>query len=104
MNDRIASVADALRAQPVGWLTTLPPESWPDARADLQRRRAAFVAFTVPPGMVVVVSDVRPPAGVPQCETGASLSRALAALGTDATGKIEMSEAIAKSIVLTAAA
>lgn len=104
MNDRIATLARALRAQPGGWLTVLPPDAWPDARADLELRRGAFVAFTVEPGMVVVASDVRPQAGAPQCETGASLSDALVALGSRALGKVELSEELSLSLARTPAA
>jgi hypothetical protein len=101
MSDRIATLARALRPVPGGWLTVLPPDAWPDVRADLETRQGEFIAFAVPPGMVVVVSDARPQTGHTQCETGASLSEALTALGTSAIGKIEMSEALAKTICQT---
>jgi hypothetical protein len=104
MNDRIATLARALHTKPGGWLTVLPPDNWPDARANLELRGAAFIAFTVPPGIVVIISDVRPEAGAPQCETGASISEALTALGGKAIGKVELSESLAKTIAPAPAA
>ena len=56
---RLEPVAAALRALDGGWLATITPDDWPDCRAVLIRRNAAYAAHRVGP-CVVVQSSVLP--------------------------------------------